>query len=368
MPTPNTASPDAFLASLLQEEARWATSLIELLQGSLRNRPEIALLEREDSHLVPIAATTTLPALPASLLDELPGRHRGALLLPLPERPGNALWIRTRRGAEAIRQELGGWLAAASLALHFQEQKAEKARQRAARDHFFSMVNHDLKSPLSSIKAMSDLIVRKVERGTIDPATEEGGAELMERLHFLSKRVRDLAQLIDEIGDVSSIERGRLHLNPQTNDLGSLLRTQVEEIEERRERSVNIEGRDEAIRLTVDGHRISQVFQILLKNAMDYSPPGTPVTVRLWQGESAACVSITNAGPGIGEEQQARLFQEYGRAVQQAPSGLGVGLYVASALVRAHEGTLELTSEPGDETTVRMTLPLPPPATNGHAG
>ncbi len=350
-----------------QADDRWLTSFVESVQQHIKETEGVALFvqprQREArGDLEPLAHVGEVPALPQGSLQGLPRRAAGGLLLPIPSlaEGSGALWLGTPQEAEAVQLQLRGFLAVAGIGLARRQQVREAELQRTARDHFFSMVNHDLKSPLASVKAMADLLVRKVQRGTLDPATEAGRADLLERLGFLSRRVKDMALMIDEIGDVSTIERGRILLNPTQADLGSLVRISVDRMEQASERSIQIEHAENSrLPVLVDEIRLIQVCHILLQNATAYSEPETPIVVRLTRQEGkAAQVSIEDQGMGIREETQQRLFYEYGRSVQERSTGLGVGLYIASALLQAHGGTLALTSQPGRGTTVQFTLPL----------
>lgn len=352
------------LAAFAEQVARqpdepWLPDFCRIVQLCLPDHPPVALLHVEEEALRPLASSGEegLP-LPTALPETLPQRTEKGLLLALPAVATGALWVGTRQPAPEVEATLAGWLAVAGLALHRQVQGQEAEKQRTARDHFFSMVNHDLKSPLASIKAMSDLIVRKMARGTLDPSSEEGKGELAERLNFLSQRVKDLALLIDEIGEVSNIERGRLELHLMRTEVGSVVRASVERLQERYGRAVQVEGGAEALMVQADAQRLAQICHHLLKNAILYSQPDSPIVVHLAARDGQARVQVVDKGAGIPPEQAAKLFHEYGRAVQTSPSGLGVGLYVAAALARTHGGTLSLESKVGNGTTLTLALPL----------
>lgn len=354
-PLPSLATFAAQVAR--QPETPWLSDFCHTVQQCLPDHPPVALLHVAEGALCHLATTDETLSLPTTLPEALPHRSDEALLVALPGVTAGVLWVGTHRPTSEVESALSGWLAVAGLALHRHLQAQEMEKQRVARDHFFSMVNHDLKSPLASIKAMSDLIVRKMARGTLDPSSEVGKAELGERLDFLSQRVKDLALLIDEIGEVSNIERGRLELYPTRTEVSSLVRASIERLQERYERTVQVEGGGEPLMAHADARRLEQVVAHLLKNAILYSPPDSRIVVRLAVAEGHIHVQVVDEGMGIPPEQAAKLFHEYGRAVQSSPSGLGVGLYVAAAIARAHGGTLDLDSRVGEGTTLTLTLP-----------
>ncbi len=352
LPTLDTFATQVATASDEQWMADFARCVARLL-----NTPDVALFLRDGNGMKPLAALGELPSLVSYGGGDFPRREEESLLFALPGQEEALLWVRTPVEIDAAQAQLEGWLALASLGLARHQQAREMERQRAARDHFFSMVNHDLKGPLSSIKAMADLILRKLQRGTLDPATPEGRADLLERLGFMSQRVKDLAALIDEIGEISYIERGRLQMHQQKVSIGSILRDGIDGILADRDRTIRLEEGDDPLYVRGDSRRLSQLFTNVLKNAASYSEPDTPITVRVMSMDSRVLVEIEDQGPGIEAEQQARLFQEYGHSVQRGSSGLGAGLFIAHALVVAHEGTIALDSTPGKGTTVRVTLP-----------
>lgn len=351
LPTLDTFATRVATASDEQWLADFARCVARLL-----DTPDVALFLRDGDGLKPLATQGELPSLVADERGDFPRREEDGLLFALPGLEEALLWARTPVELDAAQAQLEGWLALASLGLARHQQAREMERQRAARDHFFSMVNHDLKGPLSSIKAMTDLILRKLQRGTLDPATPEGRADLLERLGFMSQRVKDLATLIDEIGEISYIERGRLQLHQQKVSIGSILRDGIDGILAERARTIRLEG-DDLLYVRGDSRRLSQLFTNLLKNAASYSEPDTPITVRLRALDSRVLVEVEDQGPGIEAEQRARLFREYGHSVQRGSSGLGAGLFIAHALVVAHDGTITLDSTPGKGTTVRVLLP-----------
>lgn len=329
----------------------WLSPFVQHL-AHLLNSADVAVVLRSGSALQLLAGTGQPPPLTAS-----DGSEGEALWLPLPGVPDALVWVRASVEAQAAQAKLEGWLGVAGLGVARLLQVQEAERQRVARDHFFSMVNHDLKSPLSSIKAMADLVLRKLQRGTLDPATPKGRDDLLERLGFVSQRVKDLAELIDEIAEVSYIERGRLDLNQQKVSLVSVLGDCVQRIQDELDRTVQIEDLDEPLYVRGDARRLSQLFHHLLKNAVRYSEPETPIVVRFTADGEAFQVEVEDRGSGMDEEQQSHLFHEYGRVVQKGATGLGVGLFLAHALTVAHGGSIALQSVPDEGTTVRVTLP-----------
>jgi signal transduction histidine kinase len=112
-----------------------------------------------------------------------------------------------------------------------------------------------------------------------------------------------------------------------------------------------------------DPDRIAQVLANLVSNALDFSPAGTPVDVSWREADAAIVVEIANEGPPIPPDVLPRLFEPFRRAERQrhgGKEGLGLGLFIARAIVAAHRGTIEARSEPGTRVVFTVTLPRAP--------
>jgi two-component system OmpR family sensor kinase len=133
------------------------------------------------------------------------------------------------------------------------------------------------------------------------------------------------------------------------------------------ERTIKLEVRDRAEQLVAygDDGRLRQVIANLVTNALVHTPPDATVTVRLYAvpGDRAA-VEVADTGPGLSDEQKARVFERFYRAdeartrrTDREATGTGLGLAIVAAIVRSHEGTVEVLSEPGQGATFKVTLP-----------
>jgi signal transduction histidine kinase len=111
--------------------------------------------------------------------------------------------------------------------------------------------------------------------------------------------------------------------------------------------------------IAVDQRLTKLAIKQLLDNALKYSPPDTPVEIRLQNGNGEITVAVTDHGTGISAQEQKRIFERLYRSpsVQRRIPGSGLGLSIAQGIARAHHGDLSVTSRPG-ETTFSLTLPL----------
>jgi signal transduction histidine kinase len=112
---------------------------------------------------------------------------------------------------------------------------------------------------------------------------------------------------------------------------------------------------------SIDRRLIRIALKQILDNALKYSYPRTPISIRISHAESTVAVEITNQGQAISAEEQGRIFERFYRSpeLQQKIPGSGLGLTIAQSIVRAHQGNLAVISRPG-ENTFRMSLPAEP--------
>jgi PAS domain S-box-containing protein len=225
------------------------------------------------------------------------------------------------------------------------------------RERFLGIVAHDLRNPITSMAAAAGLIQRM-----------DG---LPERAVHLSRGIATTALRMGKmISDLMDFTRARLGSGMPIDRAPVELRALVREVVDETavaypERQVTLVAVTE-IHGEWDGNRLAQVVGNLLKNALDYSPTGTPVTVSLFRerGGGRLLVHNRNAAGAVPREDLCGLFDPFRRtadAPRRNPNGLGLGLYIAREIVLAHGGTID--AESGDDgTTFRVWLPQRPPA------
>ncbi len=232
--------------------------------------------------------------------------------------------------------------------------------QRAirARDEFLSVASHELKTPLTPLGLKLDSLARLLKSGNLGTLHERlpGDVELMRR------QVKRLANLVEVLLDGSRISSGRLQLQPEPVDLGTLLRDVVARAELHAERAgcpleLLVSG-------PISGHwdrlRLEQVVENLLANAIKYGA-GSPVTVSARVDRSRVRIEVTDHGIGIAPEAMQRIFGCFERAVSERHyGGLGLGLYVARQTIVAMNGTIAVESHPGQGAAFKVELPLSP--------
>jgi len=227
-----------------------------------------------------------------------------------------------------------------------------------ARDQFFSIASHELKTPLTSLKLQTQIRLYKIAKGDFS----EFASDRIAKLFVDDKRqIERLSFLVDNMLDISNVTSGAFKL---TYDKDVDLNELVKEVLKRMEPilgEVRCVGTLESVRSIYgswDRHRIEQVITNLLSNAAKYAP-GKPVKITVDGDSKMAKILVTDQGPGISGENQARIFQPFERIKSTSEvTGLGLGLFIIKQIVEAHNGTIRLESELTKGSTFIVELPI----------
>ncbi len=223
----------------------------------------------------------------------------------------------------------------------------------ALADELFSILSHELRAPLTTIKGSSRTLLR--HGAAIDPAAArqllEDIDQEADRLHRLVDNLLELAR--------AGVGVSALHTEPTAVDL--LIRRVVADVTPRAgSRRLRVRVPAHLPQPAIDPVRVEQVIRNLLDNAVKFSPPQGVIDVSAMVQRNAIVVSVKDEGPGVAPEYQGRVFERFFR-VQRATSsvaGAGLGLAICKRFVELHGGQIELDSLPGQGATFRFTLPL----------
>ena len=228
------------------------------------------------------------------------------------------------------------------------------AKAVSARDAVMAFVSHDLRSPLSSFSLGLELL-RESDVG------DSSNKVVLDRMQ---SAVRHMNRLIEDLLDVSRIERQALQVTPAPlsvraviDEVVSLTSPQAEAGQVQLRVTSLRQGADTVI--PADRHRVVQLLSNLVSNALKFSPKGSTVAIDVEQVDDAVRISVVDEGAGIGPEQLPRVFERFYR---QGGKGLGLGLYIAKAIVDAHGGAIGVKSELGKGTNFHFTLPRERPS------
>lgn len=325
-------------------------------------------------------------------------RLRSIAALPL-ERPAGILGVflladeRARRFAQGEGRLLYAYLSmyGACLETALRETAANTLRSAAGekqartsvvpdqfvRSDFVSMVGHELRAPLGVIKGYAGLLqAYGGSDGAPDPALTPDRQR--HYLDVIMEQVDLLEVLVNDLLDISRIQRGKLALHLRAVDVGALIRQIVRLAQvwadQREQGKYRMECHLPA-RLPLiqaDAERLQQILLNLIENAVKYSPQGGPIALEAdllenraaapgGQGSSTQVrITIHDQGIGIAARDSARLFQPFARLEQSTSAhipGTGLGLYITRKLLEAMNGSIELQSCEGRGTDVTITLP-----------
>lgn len=253
-------------------------------------------------------------------------------------------------------QQLALELHARSLERMVQKRTQELVEANATKDKFLSMVSHELKTPLTSLKGRTQLLRRQLERAETINMVNLG---LVDMEHSICR----MEVLVNDLLDASLIETNMFVLHRKRCNLVELCRQLLVEYTAGSGPALLFEAPGEPIEAEVDADRISQVIINLLSNARKYSPKGYPITVTLQQAGYEALISVRDMGVGIPAEHLPHIFEQYYRVpgveVQTGShTGLGLGLYISRKLVERHAGRIDVQSIPGEGSVFSIVLPL----------
>jgi HAMP domain-containing protein/signal transduction histidine kinase len=215
---------------------------------------------------------------------------------------------------------------------------AEKARSNLAKDQFLAMLSHELRTPLTPVLA-SALALES------EPALPQ---EVHESLHMIRRNVELEARLIDDLLDLTRIDRGKIQLNFEIVDAHTLLQNALEicqaEIDRKHlRRSLNLGARK--VHLRADPARLQQIFWNLINNAVKFTPSDGQISISTSNTSKGELrVEIADTGLGIESEALPKIFDAFEQGGRTQLGGLGLGLAISKALVEAHKGTITAQS------------------------
>lgn len=331
------------MASALHGEE--AILMAEISQDRLRT------LSHDDEHYALAQAVNPRSLIAVPLVAR--GRTLGVLTFILSESDR-----RYDQADLALASELADRCALAldNAALYTKAQEAVRVRE-----DFLAVASHELKTPLTPLLLQIHLIERRLPSLIED---EQNAAWLARGLATLQRQGKRLDRLVNELLDISRIAGGQLQLKPEPVRLGEVVDDVVGRLEEGRE--ILQSGSRLAMHgdWGISGHwdrlRLDQVITNLLSNALKYGE-GKPVELTIRVAGPEAVIAVSDQGMGIEPDNLDRIFGRFERAVSARQyGGLGLGLYIASQIIAAMDGSIEVASTLGQGSTFTVRLPLAP--------
>jgi signal transduction histidine kinase len=263
---------------------------------------------------------------------------------------------------ERVADQIAG--ASSALLAIDREQKSRLETQRLeeeskARSDFLSMVTHELKTPLTASVAFADILARNSK--DLIPQRE------YEQILVIQRNSRYLEQMINDLLELSRLERGRLNLLTTEFPVQAIIDdclTNVQSLLNGKGQTLTHTDSAGNTMLIGDQLRLLQVMQNLLVNAIKYSENGTEIECQTAVRDGMFCVEIHDRGIGINLDEIETLFEPFKRgdeARDNITPGIGAGLYLAKQIVAAHNGTIGLKPRKGGGTTAHFEIPLAGP-------
>uniref|UniRef100_A0AAU6WJA1 histidine kinase n=3 Tax=Chryseobacterium TaxID=59732 RepID=A0AAU6WJA1_9FLAO len=232
------------------------------------------------------------------------------------------------------------------------QKKVEKEK-----DEFLSIASHELKTPLTSIKAYVQLLERKLK---LNKESTEAG--------FVAKvqdQIEKLNTLITDLLDVSRIENGKLKITRKPTNLATVINNAIDTILQTHDENrvkIKRDGILPEILIPIDEIRIEQVLINFLTNAIKYSPNNNQVIVTTFLDveEQEVKVNVTDFGIGIPDYKQEAVFHKFYRVEESSLQfqGMGIGLFICAEIIKQHHGNIGVSSKVDEGSTFYFTLPL----------
>lgn len=210
------------------------------------------------------------------------------------------------------------------------------------KDNFLGIASHELKTPLTSLKLYTQFIKANLEK-----AGDPKNAEVAKRMDY---QIDLLTGLINELLDVTKIQKGQLLLNESYFDFDKLVDEVVEEQQMTSRHKLFVSRSATIGEVFADRQRISQVIANLISNAIKYSPDADEVHISTSMNGSQAQLNVKDFGIGIPEDKQSKVFEQYYRisgSKDHTFSGLGLGLYISAEIIKRTGGEIFVSSAEG---------------------
>ncbi|HSX40385.1 MAG TPA: ATP-binding protein [Candidatus Saccharimonadales bacterium] len=250
----------------------------------------------------------------------------------------------------ATAQELAN---RASLALENARLYTESQNALKQRNEFISIASHELKTPVTSIKAYAQVLQRRFSK--------MGDQLAATQLEKMDGQLVKLTNLINDLLDITKIESGKIMFNEEKFDFDGLISEIVEDLQHTTDAHHIVQSGKVSKKVFGDKDRIGQVLTNLISNAIKYSPHSKKILVQVGTYNNHVKVCVKDYGVGISKEKQEKVFERFYRVSgpkEDTYPGLGLGLYISSEIVKRQGGRIWVESTENKGSTFCFTLPI----------
>ena len=244
-----------------------------------------------------------------------------------------------------------------------ERQAADLAQLNADKDRFYSIIAHDLRSPLAGMLSLSEAMATSLPEFT--------PAEAAESMTEMAKAARNLYQLLENLLEWSQLQTGRMECRPESVDVDRLLAELAELFHPSAlQKGVKVQLQAQACVAWGDRRMLHAIFRNLLSNALKFTQRGGHVWIKAVCDAGGITLSVRDDGIGIPAESLPRLgraFEQVATDPMLSKNGTGLGLALVNALAQKHGGKMQIDSIESEGTTVTVTLARTPPAVQAEA-
>jgi len=266
-------------------------------------------------------------------------------------RDNNFRWIKFRGKAYFNTDGIAYRLVGTSLDITVQNILDQATKELLKKkDDFMSIASHELKTPITTLKASLQLLNRMKD----DPSDM-----LVRLIEQSNKSMEKVTTLIENLLNTNKLNEGQLHLNKTSFTIAEMIADCCQHVRVAGIYNIITKG-DKKLMIYADADRIDQVVINFVNNAIKYAPASKDIYAKIEKVNNMAKVSVSDNGPGIPPEKLPYLFDRYYRADSSGLqySGLGLGLYISAEIIRKHGGKIGVDSDLGKGCTFWFTLPL----------
>ncbi len=234
----------------------------------------------------------------------------------------------------------------------FRDNTKEKVIEQS-KNEFISIASHELKTPLTSVIAFSQILESRMEK-------RKDKLDIY-FIHSINEQLHKIKSLIEDLLNISRMESGMFVINKVISPIDSLVDKTIKDMQYTIDSHTLVKIGNSTKHVSVDTDRIHQVLVNLISNAVKYSPNAKKINIRIKEMGKEIIISVQDFGIGIPKKDQTKIFKRFYRTSKSQHSnisGFGLGLYICAEIIKNHNGKIWVESTPGKSSTFSFSLPI----------